>query len=366
MCFILRKRRNELKCLCLSVLVVTGISIIFGFALGFPPLAAQAFGASNFERCGELLQRQIMIHFFLVLPPVVMMWSFSEKILNLLNQPETISALTSEFLFWRLPALPFIAVAEDLGYFLKAQRVMVPTMVLMLVLNMLSVGLAWLFISPLGLGFKGGPIALTVTNIAQCIILCAFAKRWLVEPQTWPKWSVSTAMAGWREILNVALPAALGMWAEWWAFELIMIFTGLLCDNSQTKGSTILIHNFTQSPETNGDPDEAACVELDVSSIISNILFLVYYFHFGFSVATGTIVGNLLGSGDHFVACLTARVNLLFVAGIGTAVGSTLLIFRRSYGSLFTADPKVQHMLGNIVPLVTLYILADAGLSFPL
>lgn len=47
---------------------VTGISLIVGFALGLPPLVAQAYGAENYLRCGELLQRQLLIHVTVVLP----------------------------------------------------------------------------------------------------------------------------------------------------------------------------------------------------------------------------------------------------------------------------------------------------------
>lgn len=47
---------------------MTGISIVIGFALGLPPLVAQAYGAQNYIRCGELLQRTIMIHLLLIVP----------------------------------------------------------------------------------------------------------------------------------------------------------------------------------------------------------------------------------------------------------------------------------------------------------
>jgi hypothetical protein len=47
---------------------VTGVSLVVGFALGLPPLVAQAFGAGNHARCGELLQRQLLIHLAVVLP----------------------------------------------------------------------------------------------------------------------------------------------------------------------------------------------------------------------------------------------------------------------------------------------------------
>ena len=45
---------------------VSGISMIVGFGLGLPPLASQAFGARNYQRVSELLQRQLLMHLLLV------------------------------------------------------------------------------------------------------------------------------------------------------------------------------------------------------------------------------------------------------------------------------------------------------------
>ena len=60
---------------------VTGISFLVGFGLGFIPLASQAYGAGNMRRVGDLLQRQLMIHFLLVCIPIAVVWSKTEAIL---------------------------------------------------------------------------------------------------------------------------------------------------------------------------------------------------------------------------------------------------------------------------------------------
>jgi Na+-driven multidrug efflux pump len=45
---------------------VSGVSMIVGFGLGLPPLASHAFGAGNYRRVGDLLQRQLMLHLLLI------------------------------------------------------------------------------------------------------------------------------------------------------------------------------------------------------------------------------------------------------------------------------------------------------------
>jgi len=100
---------------------VTGISLIVGFALGLSPLASQAFGAGNFARVGSLLERQLLIHLLIVVPIIILLWGSAEAMLIAFKQPPALAALAGEYLFWRLPAVPFIAVAEDLSMFLKGK-----------------------------------------------------------------------------------------------------------------------------------------------------------------------------------------------------------------------------------------------------
>ncbi len=73
---------------------MTGISVVIGFALGMPSLAAQAFGAGSYERCGELLQRTMAIHLLVILPPVIAVWMTAERLLIAMQQPPAVARLT--------------------------------------------------------------------------------------------------------------------------------------------------------------------------------------------------------------------------------------------------------------------------------
>lgn len=109
-------------------LQVTGVSIINGFALALPPLAGQAFGAKNYLRCGQLLERTVAIHACAVLPVVAALWLSAEQVLVAAGQPRAIAKLAGEFLRWRLIGLPCYAIWEDLVCFLRAQQVVAQPM----------------------------------------------------------------------------------------------------------------------------------------------------------------------------------------------------------------------------------------------
>jgi Na+-driven multidrug efflux pump len=56
---------------------------------------------------------------------VAILWLNAEEILLAMGQPPAIVKLTASFLKWRLPGMPFLCISESLGYFLKAQRIVV-------------------------------------------------------------------------------------------------------------------------------------------------------------------------------------------------------------------------------------------------
>lgn len=159
---------------------VTGISFVIGFGAGAQPLVSQAFGAGNWRRCGDLLQRQLAIHLLVVIA-VGVVWYKTEAILLAAKQPAHVAALTADFVFWRLPALPFLVVKEDLKVFCQAQNVMVAPMALSIVANFASIAA----FSPLiaRFGFVGAPISLSLGNALQAVLMYVAARRVLPQPE---------------------------------------------------------------------------------------------------------------------------------------------------------------------------------------
>ena len=352
---------------------VSGVSVVIGFALGLPPLVSQAFGAGNYGRCGQLLQRQMLIHFLVVLPPVAFLWLSCKPILLALGQPPRIVELTHEFLMWRLPALPFLCVSEDISYFLKAQRVTFPPMMWLVSLNVIGVALSAWMILPGGLevGFHGGPLAMTLTNIAQTFVLTVKARGWLSHPEAWPQWSITEATSGWGEIIAVSLPSAFMLWGEWWAWEMTLFLAGILCrgqedfvaDNGREPCVTGLNCTRDLNTTTVGESTRGSiptCMELDVYNIAGNTMVLAFFLHSGYSWGASTQVGNLMGSGDHHTARLCCLVCFGLVASISGTVALTLILFRGRWGSVFSDDKELQAQVGSVIVWTAGYIFLDA------
>jgi hypothetical protein len=101
---------------------VAGLSLIMGFGTGLTPLAAQAHGAGNFRRVGDLLQRQLLLHVGVICVPVAVIWWNTEAILVGFGQPAGVSKLAGQFVRWRIAALPAYAVFRDVEIILQCTQ----------------------------------------------------------------------------------------------------------------------------------------------------------------------------------------------------------------------------------------------------
>ena len=86
---------------------VTAVSVFAGMGSGMVGLCSQSFGAKNYQRCGDVFQRQLLILFVLCVP-IAYIWLDTERLLLSLQQPAAAARLCGEFMRYRLPALPFL------------------------------------------------------------------------------------------------------------------------------------------------------------------------------------------------------------------------------------------------------------------
>ena len=104
--------------------------------------------------------------------------------------------------------------------FLAAQRIVRPPMLVSLAAGPVTVLLFWFLIVHLEMGFRGGPIALTIVDIGRPLVLCLLTPRWLEHP-TWTGWS-RRSLRGWMELLRIAVGGSISLWSQWWASEIMV------------------------------------------------------------------------------------------------------------------------------------------------
>eukprot|EP00928_Gymnodinium_smaydae_P042934 TRINITY_DN28867_c0_g1_i2.p1 TRINITY_DN28867_c0_g1~~TRINITY_DN28867_c0_g1_i2.p1 ORF type:complete len:567 (+),score=52.57 TRINITY_DN28867_c0_g1_i2:226-1701(+) len=312
---------------------VTGQAMLVGTGIGSVTLISQAFGAGNYTRCGESLQRQLAIHAFLVVA-VAGVWLRCENILIGLGQPELISRGTAQFVLWRLAALPFIAIVRDYQCFLLAQRVMRFPIAVGVSANVLSI-ISFAVLIP-RLGFVGAPLSITLANVLQAVCLMCLTKRFVSHQESLPIWSLKTALGGWKEIVMLGLPAGALQLGEWLAWECNLFFAGRLCLSAST------------------------CVELDVFPIVSNTMVIMFQIHNGFNLAAGALVGNALGAGDPTRARRIAIEVMVLVGTIAGVLAGGLYALRHVWGGMFVESDDVIRMTERVIPWVAIYVFIDS------
>jgi len=324
-----RLGENELASVSLANLFcnVTGYTVGMGIATAMDTLCSQVYGANNKKGLGVILQRALLIEFVISLP-ICILWYFSEPVLLLLGQDEKVAELAGTYCKVMIFGLYPLFVYEVLKKYLQAQGIVLPQMFIAIVGNLWTVLANWLFVYYFSFGYMGAPIARMSTNICFAlftIIYVAFKK----DEGTWEGWSLE-CLSNWTQFLVLGVPGMLMMCVEWWSFEFLAIFAGLL-------GTT----------------------ELAAQAVLYNVVVLTYFVPYGISVAASILIGNSLGKGWDFSAKKVARYTLYLAVGAEIVNGISLTVLRDYLSLLFTNDPEVIELASSIFPIAAGYQLFD-------
>ena len=90
-----------------------------------------------------------------------------------------------------------------------------------------TIGLYWLFVEQLGLGFGGALVAMVANAwLTLALVLLVIRGRGL-HKRCWPGWS-REALTDWGDMIRLGSAGTLHMMAEWWSWEVTAAMAGLL------------------------------------------------------------------------------------------------------------------------------------------
>jgi MATE family multidrug resistance protein len=207
-------------------------------------------------------------------------------------------------------------------------------LVILLFLSPLNMALQYLLVwnSTFSLGFKGAPIASSITYTIMAISMALYVK-YVEGGKAWGGWSLKDSFDA-RELfyfLKLGLPGILMCCSEWWAFEVIALAAGLLGDDV-----------------------------LAAQTVVLNTCGMTFMIPFGVGIACTTVVGNELGALMPNRAKLNAQSALLL--GFTLALFNAIFLFsiRNHWGYLWNSDPMLNSIIASILPLAALFQLSDA------
>lgn len=307
-----------------------------GVMMGLDPVISQAHGAGRGDLAGRALQRGIVLA-LLVSPFLAGLWLLARPVLVLSGQDPVLAAEAGQYLAIQIFSIPFFLCFIATRQYLQARAIMFPSLVVVVLANVVNAGLDWLLIFghwgfP-ALGVRGSGLA---TGCARTLMLGAIViliRALKLHRGAWVAWdrSVLERRRLW-ELLRHGLPVGAQMTLEIWAFSLFSAFSGWL-------GVTSLASNT-------------------IALKLASFSFMV---PLGLSMATATRVGNLIGAGDRSGAQRAAWTGVrLGALGMGLFAG-LFLVGRGQLPRLFLGNgaPEVAALTTAILPIAAAFQIFD-------
>ncbi|KAL6647813.1 hypothetical protein ACP70R_015250 [Stipagrostis hirtigluma subsp. patula] len=311
-----------------SIANVTGFSLLLGMACALDTLCGQAFGAGQYEQLGVYKQRAMLV-VALVSVPVAALWAYTGEILAWCGQDPAIAAGAGSYIRWMIPALLAYGLLQCHARFLQTQNLVVPVMLSSAATAAAHPAVCWLLVRRLGLGTDGAAMANTVSYLVNLALLAVYVRLSPSCRATWTGFS-GEAFRGIPSFLKLAMPSAVMMCMKWWAFELLVLLSGLLPDPK---------------------------LETAVLSISLNTNDLVMMVPLGLSSAVSTRVSNELGAGRPEAARLATRVAVLLALAVSVSEGIVMVMGRNLWGYAYSYEEEVARYTAKMMP-----ILAASGL----
>ncbi|KAJ1402100.1 Multi antimicrobial extrusion protein [Sesbania bispinosa] len=258
-------------CLAIGLANITGYSLISGLAAGM-------------EVC----------------IPISILWLNSKTIILLCGQNPSISSIATTYLTFSLPDLLFQSIINPLKIYMRTQNVTIPLMFSAAWALIFHAFINYVIAHHFDLGIRGIALASAFTDLNLLITLLLYL--WFSKAcfRSWQGWSFQ-CFKQWKPILHQAIPSCICVCLEWWWYELLIMFSGLLTNAADTIATIGIIIQATS---------------------------LMYNFPFALSMAVSTRVGIIA---------------MIFMVAT-----------RNSWGCIFTKDKATLSLLSTSLPIVGL------------
>lgn len=292
-------------------------------------LISQAYGAKKYEACGIFLNRGKFVCTLLFVP-ITCIFYFSDKILIGLHQDAQISHVSRLYCCQILPGIWAMAMFDATRRFLSAQLVTTVSLYVQLATLTLHVFCCWLFISRLHWGASGAALATNFTYILNFVIQEAVCySRKSLEP-TYQVLPDRRSLQNIGFYLKIAVPGACMLCFEWWCFELLAIFSGLMSVQA-----------------------------LAAEVVIVNVVAFIFMVPLGIGFAASAFAGVFLGRGKISQAKKFSRLTLAFNVVVTVCILVVFHVCKRQITHFFTQDRQTVAIIDDVWGILVLYIFFD-------
>ncbi|WKA12109.1 hypothetical protein VitviT2T_029532 [Vitis vinifera] len=311
---------------------VTGIAFMIGQSGALETLCGQGYGAKLYRMLGIYLQASSIITIFFSFI-ISIIWLYTQPILIFLHQSSEISIAAALYMKYLVPAIFAYGFLQNILRFLQTQSVIWPLVVCSGLPLLIHFGIAYALVHRTTLGYKGAPLAASISLWLSTIMLAVYVKYAKIFGDTWKGFS-SESFSHILSNLKLALPSAAMVCLEYCAFEILVLLAGLM-PNSETSTSLI-----------------AMCVNTEA---------IAYMIAYGFSAAASTRVSNELGAGNPDRAKHAMAVTLKISICVALVVVLLLALCHNIWASFFSDSTVIIKDFAYMTPLLVASILLDSA-----
>jgi len=299
-----------------------------GMSTALDTLGSQYNGAQKYFEVVIVLQRSVVV-LALMLVPVCVIWSFIGEIFAAVGvDAETVSIMLRYFavIGWIVPGK---IVAISYRKYLMCMGLTWPHMYMNLVSDVVIiiacaaalhmdwgvVGLGWAWVMG---SYAGGMFIVAVTYFQPEV------QRSVAVLPFFPLHKEAWAWVGIKEYVCLGFPGMVMVCAEWWAYEILMVFASVLGPDAITAQSLIFQ--------------------------LSNLTFMIPSCT---GMATNILVGNALGASKQQLAVDVGRTSLGTIALIEGAVIMPVMLFcGGAFVGLYSTDEAVMWESMRAIPIL--------------
>ncbi|KAI8343444.1 mate-domain-containing protein [Chlamydoabsidia padenii] len=310
---------------------VTAWSVALGATTALDTLLSQAWtGATDKTLLGIHLQRALLILSLFFIPISIVWWNATLILLSL-KQDQEVAAFTGLFMRYLLIGAPAYIAFEAIKKFLQAQGIMHASTYCLLIASPINLGLNYIFVHTLSLGFIGAPLATSCSYWLMLFLLLGYINYLGHGKEGWGGWNWEECMKDWGVFMRLAIPGMLVVMSEWWAFEIASLASSYL-----------------------------GTLDLAAQSIVMTLSSCTYTIPYGLGVAVANRVGNSLGEANGQKAQHATMTALGFAVGLSALNSVVLLLMKDSIGFLFSPDKQVVALVAQVLPLLAFFQIADS------
>ena len=305
-------------------------SIAFGLNGAIDTLVSQSYGDKEYYLWGCYLNRGRILQALLFIPEMIILL-FAKPILIYFGQDEATAEIAQSYITPLLPGMFAMTQFETVRRFLQGMGIFAFPMYVQSVSMILHFCWCYFLAYNVGLGVVGVSIATWITYWTDLTVTTLYVtfKSGVVPKESWHFFNADS-LKGLYEYFEYGIPSALIVCLEWWSFEILSLFAGLL-----------------------------SVEELAANIVLLNLLIFLFQVPEGIGFVISNLVGNSLGEMKPKKAKKYAIASL-GITLISTALLIVTLLQMREYVSIiFTEDQKVVDLISSIIPAFTVWVFFD-------